>query len=150
MKNVFTATVLLALLVPAFQSCKKDSLSVNAAQDSTSVAVTAGTWIISSYTQKTDNNTSKFKDFVFTFSKNKQVNAVSKSETVIGTWDYNPPVAGYYGGPASVASFTLGMGASQPFIKLNKIWKVIEKTTTVLKLDNNEPLEDEHLVFTKK
>ena len=45
---------------------------------------------------------------------------------------------------------TLNLGAVSPFYRLTKIWNVASNTDTLLKMDNPEPLEDEHLQFSKQ
>jgi hypothetical protein len=150
MKHLMRYALLASVALVVMSSCKKETTAPTATTDSTTVAVTNGTWRISSFTQKLEDNTSKYSDMVFTFKADKTVTVTIKgTNSSSGSWSYAPPAAGYYGGPPSIASFTLSMGTSRPLDRLNKTWKVIEKTDTSLKLDNVEPLEEEHVVFTK-
>jgi hypothetical protein len=150
MKHLMRYTLLTSIVLMVMSSCKKETTTPATTTDSTAIAVTNGTWKISSFTQKLEDNTSKYADMVFTFKADKTVIvSIKGTNSSSGSWSYAPPTAGYYGGPPSIASFTLSMGTSRPLDRLNKAWKVIEKSDVSLKLDNVEPLEEEHVIFTK-
>jgi hypothetical protein len=150
MKRLIFSVLLAALLLLATTSCKKESAVPATTTDSTAIAITNGTWKISSFTQKLEDNTSKYAGMVFKFNADKTVTVTVKGiNSSSGSWSYAPPTSGYYGGPPSIASFTLSMGVSRPLDRLNRAWKVIEKSDVSVKLDNVEPLEDEHVIFSK-
>jgi hypothetical protein len=130
--------------------CKKDSNNQpTPSADPISTVVSSGIWSVSSYTQRTENKTSMFTGISFVFSSDGKISATGTS-SANGTWISTPATAGYYGGPASLATFNISLGTSDPFSRISKSWNVAQQTATLLQLDNREPAEDEHLIFIKK
>ncbi|MVM40978.1 hypothetical protein GO730_30260 [Spirosoma sp. HMF3257] len=132
-------------------SCKKSD-DVAPATTATTIdlksVMPAGSWSVSSLRQKTEDKSSNFKNMTFAFSSDGSVTVTDGNKTTKGSWVYSPAVT-YYGGDG-FASLVLNMGTSKPFDLLNRTWNVnTESTTSTLKLDNKEPLDDEHLVFAK-
>lgn len=131
--------------------CTKDDSAPNNTTDSTlnTAAIASGTWFISSYTQRTETKTSDYAGMVFTFSADGKI-AVTGTATANGTWTYSPPSAGYYGGPASLATFTINIPGS-PFNRLSRRgWNVGSQSSTSILLNYPEPADDEHVTFTKR
>ena len=145
-----------AIMTAMLTSCSKnDSAPANGNTGSTvdttlKTQIVSGTWIITSYTQRTEDKTSQFAGVIFTFSSNGTLIANKNGNVTNGTWAYTPSSVGYYGGPPSKSSVTLSLGASSPFDRLTKIWNVASNTDGLLKLDSPEPTEDEHVQFAKQ
>lgn len=139
------------LLIIVFASCKKNySTPPAAAGTDPSTVVSKGTWAVSSYTQKTEDKTSSLSGTVFTFSSNGSVSASNGGKTVSGIWSSSKGGISYYGGPPSIATFTINFTSDNNLIKISKSWNVASEDDVSIKLDNKEPLEDEHLSFSKQ
>jgi hypothetical protein len=133
-------------------SCSKSAVDTTTPPDTTTAnltnALTTGKWIVSSFIEKIEDKTSKFNDIVFVFSTDGSVTATSKNgSSTKGTWQYTPAVT-YYGS-ASKAAIALNMGAGNPLNLLTKTWNFISSTSTMIKIDSPEILEDEHVQFSK-
>jgi len=147
---------LLSLIVAAsiFASCSKSyvSPSTTTATSPTSAdlttVLTSGNWVVSSFTQKTEDKTSKFSNMIFTFSVNGTLTATDNGNTTNGTWNYTPAVT-YYGS-TSKAAIAINIGTGNPLVLLTKTWNLISSTSSTIKIDSPEILEDEHVQFSKK
>ncbi|QDK81811.1 hypothetical protein EXU85_25645 [Spirosoma sp. KCTC 42546] len=142
--------LLLVGLVTTTFSCKKSDDVAPATTTATTIDVKSvmptGNWSVSLFQQRTEDKSSNFKDITFVFSADGSVTATQGNKSTKGSWIYSPAVT-YYGGNG-LSSLTLNLGTSKPFDLLNRTWNVnTESTTSSLKLDNKEPLEDEHLIF---
>jgi hypothetical protein len=144
------AAIMTAMLSSCSKSYNAPPNANNSVDTTLKTQVISGTWIIKSYTQRTEDKTSQFAGVVFTFSSNGTLTANKNGDIINGTWSYTPSAVGYYGGPPSKASVTLNLGAVSPFDRLTKVWNVATNTDTLLTLDNPEPVEDEHLQFSKQ
>lgn len=141
--NLPAVALMIALLLV---SCKKDSVAPAAV---TGITVAPGNWIVSSYTQKAENKTAAFSGVLFTFNEGGVLSVVDGSKTISGSWSSTKGGITYYGGPPSTATFTISLGTTTPYDKISKVWNVALQDATTIQLDNKEPLEDEHLTFTK-
>jgi hypothetical protein len=150
-KTTMLLLISLASSAMLFTSCTKDDSTPNNTTDTTlnTAAIVSGTWVISSYTQRTETKTSDYAGMVFSFSADGKV-AVTGTATANGTWTYAPPSAGYYGGPASLATFAINIPGSQ-FNRLSRrAWNVGSQSSTSILLNYPEPGDDEHVTFTKR
>jgi len=116
--------------------------------DSVTASLTTGTWMISSFTQKTEDKTSKFDGFTFIFSADGSVTATISGTETKGTWHFTPAVT-YYGS-TSKSAVALNLGAATPLSQLTKTWNFVSATSTLLKVDSPELAEDEHVQFSRK
>jgi hypothetical protein len=155
MKKYFIKpAILLTGIILLLASCSKSSVDPVAAPGSGVTAasltatLTAGRWVLSSFTQKTEDKTSKFTDITFMFAAGGTVTATKNGVETQGSWQYTPAVT-YYGS-TSKAAMVLNMGATKPFDLLSKTWNFISATNTTVKVDSPEILEDEHVQFSKK
>jgi hypothetical protein len=134
-------------------SCKKTTDAVAPASITSNTDVKSvmpfGAWKVSVYRQKAEDKTSSFRNMNFVFSADGTLTITEGSKTSKGTWASSPGGVLYYGGNAT-ASLTISMGTAKPFDSVSKTWNVNTETTGAdVKLDNKEPLEDEHLEFVK-
>jgi hypothetical protein len=150
MKKFINSLLGLVLAILLFASCTSKSVepAVNTTESLTA-ALTSGTWFVSSHIQKTEDKTSKYTDYTFTFSADNKVIITAKNGKLSsGTWSYTPAVT-YYGSTSKEA-ISLNMGVDKPLDALTKKWNFISSTTTSFKVDSPELTEDEHLQFSKK
>lgn len=148
--NILSAASLYCLLLIG---CTKSS--TNPTTDSTkpandTAAIISGNWVVSSYTQRTENKTAQFANAIFTFSNDGKVSASQNGAVTTGAWVFSPSSVGYYGAPPTKASMTLNMGTSKPMKDLNRTWNVVSVDAGTLSLINPEPADDERIVFSKK
>jgi len=147
MKKLFLSSLGLMLLI-SFTSCKKYSSSNTPSNtNNISTVISVGTWSITSFTQRTEDKTSIFSGTNFVFTTDGKLTA-SGINTANGTWVATGASNGYYGNAKE--TFSINLGAATPFNKLSKTWNIAEQTATLLRLDNPEALEDEHVTFSKK
>src|SRR4051794_30052835 len=101
MKKVIIAVSHILLCTLLLTACTKTS-EVPAASpttvDNPTSNLVAGNWVISSYSQRTEDKTAQFAGFIFIFSQGGQVTATQNGEVTTGTWSFSPSSVGYYGG----------------------------------------------------
>ncbi len=117
----------------------------------TAQLVTSGVWKVGSYMEGTQNGTSKFDKFTFTFSANFTVTANENGSITQGTW-YERVAVFYYGIPSygsGPEGFGLSFGKKRPLSLLSKNLFCSKKTTTRIYLDSVNPAEDSHIVLVK-
>ena len=149
---------LLVLTVLAMQSCSKSyttpASSTNPRNDSTTLvaSLNSGTWVISSFVQRSEDKTSTFNGYSFTFSKGGTLEATNSGSVTKGSWSYSPSSVGYYGGPPSNASLTMNLGTANPLNRLTGTWNIDSTKTnsSQLYLVDPEPAEGEHVIFSKQ
>ena len=131
-------------------SCKKsdNSLLPTPTTDSLSAIITDGIWKISSFTQQSEDNTSKFNDYTFVFTKDGKINAIAKNNTTTGTWSNGGTT--YYGVNANKNQYTINLGNSEPLRRLSHNWVLSDKSQNSIQLSSSEPTENEHVTFTKQ
>jgi hypothetical protein len=134
-------------------SCTKsyhnnNNATATATSDSVTSALISGKWVISSFTQQTEDKTSKFSGIVFTFSSDGSVSAEDKGQVTSGTWHFTPAVT-YYGSTSKNA-LLINLGVNNPFDLVDKTWNLVSNSETIIKLDSPEVLEDEHVQFSRQ
>ncbi len=141
--------VLIATTSAGFVSCSKQTAVVNpVVKDTVATELISGTWRISAFTQGTEDKTSKFSNIDFIFSKGGAITANDDGKQTMGSWHFTPAVT-YYGS-SSKDAISLSIGSSKPYDLLTKTWNLISHSSSVIKLDNPEVPEDEHVEFTKR
>ena len=112
----------------------------------------AGNWVVSSLTQRTEDKSSQFSGYTFTFAAtgadNGTVTATRNGSTVSGTWSHSAAVT-YYGS-TSTESLVLQLGTASPFDRLTGTWNVESSTSSSLDLVSPEVAENAHLILTKQ
>lgn len=155
MKKYFNRpSVLLLAAILFFGSCSKSSVDPLATNATTTTAaditasLTAGKWVISSFTEKKEDKSSNFTNFTFVFAVDGTVTATANGIETKGTWKFTPAVT-YYGS-SSKSAVAISMGINKPFDLLSKTWNLVSSSSTLLKVDSPEVLQDEHLQFSKQ
>src|SRR5690242_12930747 len=111
MKNLLKGLLLMPSILFIIESCSKSNTQPStpppAPGTNSSQIDLSGKWQVSSFAQRTEDKTSMFKGFVFTFDPNGSVAANGNGTSATGTWAFaNKPVA-YYGATPSKSSFTM-------------------------------------------
>ena len=131
--------LLLALVMVVFfttlqsSSCSK---SDDVATINTNTTPISGSWRVSLKKKKKDE-TNKLNGYSFSFNSGGQVTATKAGATVNGTWS------------ESSTKFTINFGTDPVLSDINDDWQKIEKTTTSIKLKDDNPLQDDQLTFIK-
>jgi hypothetical protein len=149
--RLFRFALIAVILMLASCSKSSDNNSPSpATSNDLKTSLSQGTWVITSYTQKTEDKTSQFAGATFTFSKSGTLTVNQNGSTASGTWAYTPSAVGYYGGPPSNASVNINLGNQSPFNRLSRIWNVESSSSTVVSLLNPEPVENERVKFERQ
>jgi len=131
-KNIYMKTKIFAilLLTTSLFSCTKTNVDT-----SNNVDLTNGTWRVSYYWDQQDES-SNFSAYYFMFLSNGTFMAHDNSGAVTGTW--------------SISGSKLSINFTNPLLsELNNDWLITEKTTTSIKLKEDNPAQDDKLYFTK-
>lgn len=128
MKAILYTLILCSSLLTA---CQKQNDN-----NTTNVDLTAGTWRVSYYWDEKDE-TSDFASYNFMFLSNGTFMAhTSSGAAITGTW--------------SQTSTKLIINFTDPLLsELNDDWMITEKTSTSIKLKDDNPAQDDQLHFTK-
>jgi len=115
----------------AFASCSKDD------DNSTgSTTPPAGQWFIHYYWDEKDE-TNDFSGYTFEFLTNGQVKATKAGTTVTGSWQ------------ETTSKFIINFGTDPVLQEINDDWQKIEKTSSFLHLEDDNPAQDDELHFKK-
>ena len=129
--NLFSAL----LLVTMFTTLQSSSCSKNDDIAAIGPAV-AGNWTVSLYWDKKDE-TSKFSGYSFAFNSGGQIVATKGSTAVNGTWS------------ESSTKLSIDFGSDPVLSKITKNWLKVEKTSTTIKLKDDNTASDERIEFIK-
>jgi len=113
-------------------------------------ALTSGNWVISSFTQRSEDKTADFAGSVFSFAQGGQASVTTNGATTNGSWSYSAGQPAYYGNPATDPTLTINLGDGSPMNALKGTWTVQSLSSTVVQLVNPEPNDDEHVKFVKQ
>ncbi|RXK59400.1 hypothetical protein ESA94_14805 [Lacibacter luteus] len=119
-------TVLFVCMV----SCKKETTTNN------NVDLQSGTWRINYYWD-TKDETSSFTSYIFMFNSGGSIMAHTSTSMVTGTWS------------ETATKLTLNFGSDPVLSGLNGDWLKTEKTTTSLKLKDDNAGQDDKVYFVK-
>jgi hypothetical protein len=112
------------------------SCSNNDAANTVNQATLDGNWRISLYFDNTDETTD-FAGYLFTFKSSGVLEAVNGSTTVTGTWS------------VTSSKFNINFGSDPLFSELNDDWLIEERTSSSIKLKDDNPAQDDKLQFVK-
>lgn len=130
------------LFIRLFTACTREAVSpANNSSNNTAGAVssniTNGTWVITSHTERGENKTSDYAGVEFSFSQGGGLTVTGAAQTS-GSWSVSGNL------------FNISLGSQEPFRRLTDQWKVVEQSSSILRLDHVEAAQDEHLTFSKK
>jgi hypothetical protein len=124
----------LVLIVTAFLgmiSCTKDNSSPN------NTTAPTGQWVVQFYWDEKDETTD-FSGYSFEFQSGAVLKATKGGTTVSGTWSENS------------SDFTINFGSDPVLSELNHQWLVTEKSSTLIRLKDDNPAQDDQLHFAKR
>jgi hypothetical protein len=154
MKHLLTTSVKLALSVAILLSaCSKynsDSNPPPPAPTGNNSALTSGTWVISSFSQRSEDKTADFAGKVFTFAQGGTASVTTNGTAANGTWSYTAGQPAYYGNPATDPTLTLDFGTEAPMNELKGTWIVETLSATLVQLKSQQANDDEHVKFAKQ
>lgn len=96
----------------------------------------SGQWVIHYYWDKKDE-TSDFAGYIFEFLSNGQLKATKGSNTVTGTWQ------------ETSSKFIIDFGNDPVLEEINDDWEKIERTSSFIHLEDDNPAQDDELHFVK-
>jgi len=136
MKNQLRNAFFILLLSAVTFSCNKDDN--NDTLPSTNV-ITTGTWRVSHFYDNNDDHTSNFTGYTFAFNSDGSLTAISSTDTTIGTYNFVD----------SQNELHISLGNNDPLNDLSESWVIITKTTTEMKLKDDNTSQNEELHFIK-
>ena len=135
MKKMF---VFLGLCSIVFAGCTKEDSPASVAS-----AVTNGTWRVTHFSERTNNETSDFTGYTFTFQSNGKVLAAKNGVIKEGNWSES----------TSSQKLVIDLGAdtdaNKPLGELTDDWVIVSKTETKINLADDNSTSNELLEFTK-
>lgn len=124
MKTLSKLLVIAGLFMMAFASCKKDD---NSSSPSSSI-VTQGQWKVTLFSENGVVETSKFSNYVFTFSSNGTVSAVRSGSTVNGSWSN--------GNDDSQKKLNMNFASPADFTEISDDWHILQETSSKIQLED--------------
>lgn len=139
---LFPALLLTALIFS--QSCTRSADDTNPGQVGTSNQnVTTGTWRVSLFSERGDDETGDFAGYRFEFNSGGVLKATRNGVTNTGTWSTN----------SSSTRFFIDLGpktdSNKPLGELTDDWVVISISANEIKLKDDNVSSDEFLTFTR-
>jgi hypothetical protein len=134
MKKLF---LFLGICSIGFVACTKKDETVSSVAD----AVTAGTWRVTHFSERSTNETDDFNGYTFTFQSNGKVLAAKNGVIKEGNWSES----------ATKLIIDLGakVDANKPVGELSDDWVIVSKTATKINLADDNSTSNELLEFTK-
>lgn len=130
MKTLLRSSAIILIFSLGFIACSNSD-------DTTDVTGTPqGNWRVSLYFDGGDE-TYKFDGYAFNFGSNNTVTATNGAIVKTGTWSQTS------------TKLILDFSADAVFSDLNDDWQIVEKTTTSIKLKDDNPDQDDRLEFVK-
>lgn len=87
-----------------------------------------GKWKVANYNDSGNDETSHFTGYEFEFASGGSLTAVKSGNTVTGTWST--------GSDDSQTKIYIAFGSVTPFDELNDDWKVVDKTSSIINLED--------------
>lgn len=122
MKSITKLSTLFVVIAFAFASCSKVTNS-----SSTSTIIQKGDWKVILFSESGNDHTSNYSAYSFTFNSDGTLDAVKSGATSSGTWNT--------GSDDSQQKLYINFAGSN-LSELNSDWHIIEKTTTLIKLED--------------
>lgn len=123
-----------------FGACKKDDNS-SSSGNSTNVSanITSGSWRVSYFSESGDDYTADFSGYVFVFATGGQLTATKSGVTTNGTWSRDD----------SSNKLRLTIFSSAPHEKISDDWVVVENSSSMIKLNDDNPARTDILHFIR-
>lgn len=147
MKKLILMPLLLAVLTTSCQNKNNNNVNPddkgNNNSGSVSGTVTSGTWRVSYFYDNDKEETSDYNGYSFSFNSDKTMSATRNSVTTTGTWNETTDD----GLPRLVINLNT---TDDKLIELNDDWVIDSKTSSEIKLKDDNPSRNEQLHFTKQ
>lgn len=124
----------LASLILFFSSCKKDDNSSNSSGDA--ALVNGKSWTVSYYYDDKDE-TYKFTGYTFEFNDDGSLSVSHSSGSSNGTWSIGS------------SKFNINLGTTEPLDDLTDDWRIIEQSSDLIKLRDDNTTKTEEVHFSK-
>lgn len=138
MKSIING--LLAVMVIMTTACQSSNDNTD---PSTTQVVTSGTWRVTLFTDSGNDETADFNGYTFTFNSDGTISAVKNAVTQAGTWSAN----------SSSNKLIIDLGpkvdTNKPLGELTDDWVIISKSTTEIRLTDDNVASNEFLTFTR-
>lgn len=138
--KVIQAVLSIIAIASLTVSCKKEDNSPAVSGSSVSTVITSGSWRVSYYHENSDDHTTDFSGYTFTFSSNGTMTAAKSSSTTNGTWEIDD---------SNVNEFHMSIGSSTPLNKLTHGWLIISQSSSEIHMKDDNSSHSEELHFTK-
>ena len=135
MKKMF---VFLGLCSIVFAGCTKEDSPASVVS-----VVTNGTWRVTHFSERTNNETDDFNGYTFTFQSNGKVLAAKSGVIKEGNWSESTS------SQKLVIDFGVKTDANKPLGELTDDWVIVSKTATKINLTDDNSSSNELLEFTK-
>jgi hypothetical protein len=136
MKKFIVFTGLCSLLLAG---CTKKDSTVSSVEE----AVTKGTWRVTNFSERTNNETDDFTGYTFTFLSNGKIQAAKNGIIKEGNWSES----------TSSQKLIIDLGAksdaNKPLGELTDDWVIVSKTATKINLTDDNSSSNELLEFSK-
>ena len=130
--------VILGLSSIVFAGCTKEDGPSSAAE-----AFTNGTWRVTHFSERTNNETADFAGYTFTFQSNGKVLAAKNGVIKEGNWSES----------TSSQKLIIDLGAktdaNKPLGELSDDWVIVSKSEKKINLSDDNSSSNELLEFTK-
>lgn len=121
-----------------FAGCtKKDTV------DSVAEAVTEGTWKVTHFSERSNNETDDFSGYTFTFQSNGKVLAAKNGVIKEGNWSESA------GSQRLIIDLGVKSDGNKPLGELSDDWVIVSKTDKKINLSDDNATSNELLEFTK-
>jgi hypothetical protein len=142
-KIIFSLTIVIFLLVSLSSCIKEESTSDLTGMNSLKASFQDENWKISLYIDCNEDETYHFSGYTFSFDTTGIVAVYDTSAVATGTW-LTRTSDGHN-------KFDLNFGKTYPFHKINEDWHIIEKTDTIIRLEDisKKSGEAEFLTFIR-
>jgi hypothetical protein len=123
-------------------SCKKEdnSSSNNNTSSNISANITSGLWRVSYYHESSNDHTSNFNGYTFSFSNTGTMTATNSAGSTSGTWSIDD---------SNANEFHMSIGSTSPLTDLNSGWLITSQSSTQVELRDDSGNHSEELHFTK-
>ncbi|MBV1924297.1 MAG: hypothetical protein KUG68_09760 [Flavobacteriaceae bacterium] len=141
MKKGNLGIVILLCIVTFVTSCSSDDDTTTNTTDNTAEiiqttnTVTTGDWMITSFIDSGDDETSNFSGYTFAFNSNGALVATKGATTVNGTWsitddDDDSSDDDSDGDSSNDIDFNIAFNAPDDFTELTEDWDIVSRTDT--------------------
>lgn len=134
-KMFFFAGLCLVMLA----GCTKKDSTVSSVTE----AVTNGTWRVTNFSERTNNETDDFTGYTFTFLSNGKIQASKNGVIKEGNWSES----------TSSQKLIIDLGAksdaNKPLGELSDDWVIVSKTASKINLSDDNSSSNELLEFSK-